>query len=226
MPSFYPRIIFDVGANVGEFTQHSIKKFPNSSIHCFEPSELTFEKLKNNFKKDLGINFHKIALSNIEGQLPFTKNYDVCNSLVVKKDSDETNKSNDKLDIRIRALSGDNIEIETVKTKTIDSFCQENNISEIDLLKIDTEGFDFEVLQGARKTLESKSIGFIYTELTFSRDTNKFSSAFEVIDFLWSFDYEVFRVYEQATVDGKLRRANVALTSSTTRRYNKHNIWK
>jgi FkbM family methyltransferase len=226
MPSFSPSIIFDVGANVGEFTQNSIKKFPDSDIYCFEPSKSTFDKLKNNFGKVSRVHFHKIALSNIEGELPFTKDYNLCNSLVVKKTSDKTNRSNDKLDIRMRALSGENIETETVKTKTIDSFCQENDISKIDLLKIDTEGFDFEVLQGAKKALKNKDIGFIYTELTFSRDTNKFSNVFQVIEFLWDFDYEVFRIYEQATVDGRLRRANVALTSSTIREYNKHNIWK
>jgi FkbM family methyltransferase len=225
VPDLNPKIIFDVGANVGEFTLNSLKYFPNSKYFCFEPSEKTFNKIKNNIDlKNVLIN--KIALSNLDADLPFTKNHNLCNSLVVNKNSDAYNNQNDKLDIRMRALSGENIETEIVKSKTLHNFCKENNVEEIDLLKIDTEGFDFEVLQGAEKMLVQNKIGIVYSELTFEKNVNKFSKAFDVIDFMWKFDYEVFRFYEQATVEGKLRRANVVLTSPAVRSYNKHNIWK
>jgi FkbM family methyltransferase len=225
MPEFSAQTIFDVGANVGDFTRAGLKNFPRSRYFCFEPSSSTFDKLKNNVKND-NVSVHKIALSNINGVLPFTKSHSLCNSLVVRKKSDETNTQQDKLDLRMRALSGDDIETENVETRTLDLFCKDNLIDKIDILKIDTEGFDFEVLQGAKTMLFNKKIDLIYTELTFAKETNKFSNVFDVINFLWQFDYEVFRFYDQATVDGKLRRANVVLTSSPVRQYNTHNIWK
>jgi FkbM family methyltransferase len=225
IPDINPKTIFDVGANVGEFTLNSLNYFPNSKYFCFEPSEKTFNKIKNNIDLE-NVLINKIALSNLDENLPFTKNHNLCNSLVVNKTSDVYNNQNDKLDIRMRALSKEDIETEIVESKTLDSFCKENNINEIDLLKIDTEGFDFEVLQGAESMLIKNKIGIIYSELTFEKNVNKFSKAFDVIDFLWKFDYEVFRFYEQATVDGKLRRTNVVLTSPAIRSYNKHNIWK
>ena len=225
IPSFYPKTIFDVGANVGDFTNTGIEFFPKSNYFCFEPSEETHSKLIKKINNK-NVSFYKMALSNVNDVLPFTKNYNVCNSLVVEKDSDKNNSQEDKLDIRIRALSGDDIEIENVQTMTLDNFCDQNNIQKIDLIKIDTEGFDFEVLQGAQRMLSGNNIDIIYTELTFEKEINKFSRAFDVIDFLWGFDFEVFRFYEQATVGGKLRRVNVTFTSPNIRTNNTKNIWK
>jgi FkbM family methyltransferase len=182
IPSFYPKTVFDVGANVGDFTKSSLDFFPESKYFCFEPSENTYNKLENNIVNN-NVFLYKIALSNVNKKLPFTKNYNVCNSLVIEKNSDKENTQLDKLDIRMRALSGDDIETEMVQTKTIDSFCQQNDIEKIDLLKIDTEGFDLEVLYGSKNMLSENNIDIIYTELTFMKDTNKFSKAFEVIEF-------------------------------------------
>jgi FkbM family methyltransferase len=224
IPSFSPKIVFDVGANKGEFTKTGLKFFPEANYFCFEPSESTHKKLSCQIVSNK-VSIHKTALSNVNEILPFTKNHNLCNSLVVKKQSDKNNNEKDKLDIRMRALSGENIETEDVTTMTLDSFCKENSINKVDLLKIDTEGFDFEVLQGSQSMLSQKQIDVIYTELTFTKNVNKFSKAFEVIQFLWQFDYEVFRFYDQATVDGKLRRVNIVLTSSYIRDYSVNNIW-
>ena len=49
-------------------------------------------------------------------------------------------------------------------TVTIDTFCTQNNIEDIDLLKIDTEGFDLHVLQGAFDLLQRNAGRFIYVE--------------------------------------------------------------
>ena len=47
---------------------------------------------------------------------------------------------------------------------TIDDFCSANRIPKIDILKIDTEGFDLNVLKGAKQMLSRGQIAFIYTE--------------------------------------------------------------
>ena len=51
-----------------------------------------------------------------------------------------------------------------VDCTTIDRFCSECSIKKIDVLKIDTEGFDLEVLKGATSMLAHKAIKFIYFE--------------------------------------------------------------
>ena len=57
---------------------------------------------------------------------------------------------------------------ETVNVVTIDNFCKKNNIKKIDLLKIDTEGHEAEVLEGASKMLK-KNIKYILIEFHFSK---------------------------------------------------------
>jgi hypothetical protein len=47
---------------------------------------------------------------------------------------------------------------------TLDVFCEENSIGSIDILKIDTEGFDLIVLQGAERMLQNGRIKFIHVE--------------------------------------------------------------
>ena len=51
-----------------------------------------------------------------------------------------------------------------VRCTTVDSFCSERGVKQIDVLKIDTEGFDFEVLIGARSMLAQQAIKFISFE--------------------------------------------------------------
>ena len=43
-------IVFDVGANIGEWSQYMYNAKPNSKIYSFEPSKQTFTRLKENIK--------------------------------------------------------------------------------------------------------------------------------------------------------------------------------
>lgn len=52
-----------------------------------------------------------------------------------------------------------------VHCTTLDRFCADNGIDAIDVLKIDTEGFELEVLKGAQDVLNRRRIRFIYAEL-------------------------------------------------------------
>jgi FkbM family methyltransferase len=51
-----------------------------------------------------------------------------------------------------------------VRCTTLDRFCFERGVKQIDVLKIDTEGFDLEVLKGASSMLAQQAIKFIYFE--------------------------------------------------------------
>ncbi len=59
-----------------------------------------------------------------------------------------------------------------VKTKSIDVFCRENHINHIDLLKLDTEGNEFNVLNGAKTILSENKINAIYTEITETKENS------------------------------------------------------
>jgi FkbM family methyltransferase len=67
----------------------------------------------------------------------------------------------------------------TVKCPTVDLFCAERKIKKIDVLKIDTEGFDLEVLKGADAMLKRGAVSFVYLEFNDIRlDENSAGGAF------------------------------------------------
>ena len=82
-----------------------------------------------------------------------------------------------------------------VEIDTIDSFVSTNEISRIDLIKIDTEGFDFNVLLGANKTLTDQIVDFIVCEVGFLYQ--KSISNFDQINhYLYKKDYWLVGIYD------------------------------
>jgi len=83
----------------------------------------------------------------------------------------------------------------------VDDFVKENDISSIDLLKIDTQGFDLEVLNGAKASLESGMIKNVLVEINFISMYEKQGSAGDVIRELESVGFVLVDFYEKVRQD-------------------------
>jgi len=143
--------IFDVGANIGQTCLSFIKAFPASTIYSFEPVSKTFEQLGTNARKYANIKCFNLALGTKRESVSILSNQDTeINSLKNIVKSDDT-----------RAVC---IDVETAW-----NFCKDNDISSIDLLKIDTEGYELEVLMGFDKDFLKNKVKFIYAETGFDR---------------------------------------------------------
>ena len=138
-------VIFDVGANIGDWSKFFIKECKNINykLHLFEPSKFTFQSLKANL--DGNYNFHQIGFGDKNEQL--TLFYD------------KTNQGSASI------LNSNFAHSELIQIRTIDSFCKENKISTIDFLKMDFQGFEFNILKGAKKMLRNNAIKFIQFEI-------------------------------------------------------------
>ncbi len=135
-------LFIDVGANVGVYSILASAEAGAKSM-AFEPIPLTFGHLKDNININQLSNLvmaKNIALGGEKGVLKFTKTLDTTNHVVSK---DEV----------------DSLEIET---NTLDNIL--GNECPI-LIKIDVEGFESEVIRGARKTLENEKLKSIIIEL-------------------------------------------------------------
>ncbi len=147
-----PLVIFDVGANVGNYSS-----FINDSIHlprkiyAFEPFSKVFAQLRKLSNSIEDFYPFQLGFSNIQEKQTFLSSsaYSEVGSLY-NKDFSQLGFS---LDMS-----------EEVSFDTIDNFCSNRSISKIHFLKIDVEGHDFFVLQGANKMLSNNSIDFIQFE--------------------------------------------------------------
>ena len=146
-------IFFDVGAHEGESIKIFSKNFTISKIYSFEPSPINFLKLKKkvnlfskNFKNlkiyvenvGLGNEKKKIYLKQLNESSSSTINQINKNSKYFKKKSFFLNKLNAKNFYK-------NIDIQIIR---LDEYLNNNSIEYIDFMKIDTEGYEFDVLKG------------------------------------------------------------------------------
>lgn len=148
-----PLTVFDVGANLGKYALLISKIFQNrkKEIYSFEPSRKTYAQLKDNCGKDEDIKMFNFGLSDKEGKVKLYLDEETSGMASVYK----------------RRLDHFNLSVsieEEIQLKTLDGFCSENNIKKIDLLKLDVEGNELKVLEGAKNMLKNKAIRFIQFE--------------------------------------------------------------
>lgn len=142
------KTVFDVGANKGCFSRYMLNYLPTSNFLCFEPFPDTFDILKSNLSHAKFVHF----------QLAFGEKNE---SLIVSQNDLKSSDTNSLIHKRIGTSTEKKVHIDVV---TLDSFIVKNEILGIDLLKIDTEGYDLKVLKGAIQSLYSAKIKFIYVE--------------------------------------------------------------
>lgn len=147
-------VVFDVGANEGQFCAKLLNVFNGASIqiHSFEPSAQAFAKLNAGLAgRNLPVSTYNIALGDREETLPLF-----------------TNKPGSQIaSLTKRRLEHHGIEMtpmETVEVKTLDLFCRENGTEEIDFLKLDVEGHEMKCLLGAADMIERGKVAAIQFE--------------------------------------------------------------
>ena len=92
---------------------------------------------------------------------------------------------------------------ETICISTIDEYCIQNNIKNIDLLKIDTEGYEMNVLEGAFDMLKGKKISFIFCEVGFLQSNKRNTSFSELCEYLSLKGFNFYSLYQMSDHDWK-----------------------
>lgn len=164
--------VFDVGAHVGEwvnlFKAHFHKK---ASVYSFEPSKKAYSELsKINME---GLYTENLALGEVKGRKYLSANITGESTACV---SDK--KNNMKL-------------YEQIDIVTLDEYCAENKIDTIDLLKLDVEGYELKVLEGAGEMINKGKIKLIQFE--FGATSSEKYSLKQFFDIL-SKQYQICRI--------------------------------
>lgn len=143
--------MFDIGANVGDYTKLLAATFPDSHIYSFEPVKETFAILSKNIVEN-NVTLNNIGIGEAEGER--TLYLDKANSGLASL----YNRQLDYLGISLCRQ-------EQVKLTTLDFYCEENQIEAIDFLKMDIEGSEYNALLGASNLLKGGKIKVIQIEM-------------------------------------------------------------
>lgn len=177
-------VFFDVGANLGQTIKKMCSIYPQAKIYAFEPSKNCFETLQINFDT-ANVSLHNLAVGSNCGNLEFNEySWSALNSLL--KRAYGTAKI---------------LETYQVEVVTIDSFCKNNAVNHIHLLKTDTEGYELNVLKGASDMMKRNAIQFVYVEIFFNENYVGQSSFGDIYNFLLENRFELVRFYDVLYTD-------------------------
>lgn len=140
--------VFDVGAHFGDWTVEVLKRRPDATVDCFEPTPSIAKDLAARLDGTGKVAIHEVALSDHNGsaELLIDPRYPSLNSITP------------------RPQTGGEVIPTPVVLRTGDTFAADLGVSRIDLLKIDAEGHDFAVLKGFETMLAAGAISVVQFE--------------------------------------------------------------
>ncbi|HKJ23400.1 MAG TPA: FkbM family methyltransferase [Myxococcota bacterium] len=201
VPGFRPALVFDVGANVGQSVPRLRDAFAAATIHCFEPGQRAFATLETAAAGDARVRCHRLALGADPGpgRLERRGSFGEKSVLSVGEGDDAR---------------------EPVAIDTLDAFCAREGIEHVGYLKIDTEGHDLLVLQGASGLL-ARGVDAIEVETGMGHDNALHAPLARFVEILAPHGHRLFGLYEQThewpTGAPHLRRANAVFLREDVR---------
>jgi len=170
----------DIGANSGQTIDFVKKKFPNATIHSFEPTPKLFVNLKQKYGNFDHVFLHNIALADDNKELDFFQSeFSPANSCLEPDASlykDFKHKIAETLD------NSTKIKVNGLK---LDTWYKENIDGQIiDIVKIDTQGFEYNVIKGGIDSLK-ENVKLLYFEIQYHDFYKKAVPFYKIYEFLY-----------------------------------------
>ncbi|MCC6659847.1 MAG: FkbM family methyltransferase [Phycisphaerales bacterium] len=141
------RVIVDIGAHHGRLSRAYHRVFPEARVYAFEPAPASFQHLRRNLGREPWAELVQAAAGAHDGEA----------RLFVSQRNDQMSNSAFPFADGEAAAVG-------VQSVRLDTFCRDRSIEHVDCLKIDVEGFELAVLEGARGLLERGAVDVIMAE--------------------------------------------------------------
>ena len=175
-------VLVDIGGFQGEWTETCLRKFLDKKIYVYEPNFEIFQRIENKFSKEKNVILKNLGVSSSSSYQTYYK--------ILSTDDVIQMSGFVKREIYSQ------YEVEEIKIKTV--ILDEEIKDPIDFIKIDTEGFELEILKGMETILKSKNSKFIQFEYG-GTYLDKGINLNEVIAYLSYFGYKVYNIS-----DGKI----------------------
>jgi len=152
-----PKIIVDIGANVGIATVYFSCLFPHSKIYSIEPDPTTFSRLQHQTSGLKQVHIWCGAVGAKDGSITFySSRNSLSSSIYPRLESDK------KINVSVISL---------------DSFCRKNKISKIDFLKFDVEGAEWSIFSALPRININHFIGEYHQDLV-GKSVHEFAALF------------------------------------------------
>tara|TARA_Y100000589_G_C27152267_1_gene629431 strand:+ start:113 stop:844 length:732 start_codon:yes stop_codon:yes gene_type:complete len=181
-------VIFDVGAYHGLWISTYIKKFEGAISYLFEPCKSSFSILNEKYKANQNINIFNIAMSNQLGsKLVNINTKEYTNSLLDLDEKASDSWQNEELK---------NSSKELVEVLSLDQFCINKNITKINLLKLDVQGYESRVLSGSKSLLQKGKVDLILLEIIVVPTYDKQSKVNELFNIFEENGFQLYGIYD------------------------------
>jgi len=200
LPGFRGEVVFDAGSHHGQSAERFLRWFPAARVYCFEPVAESYALLKQNLAGAARVRCFQLALGASPGQA------------AIRREGPPDMYAIDELTRPERGSPG-----ETIPVETVDRFSAREGIEHISLLKVDTEGHDLAVLEGAKGLLGRQAIDLIQVEAGWNPGNRRHVPVEAFKTHLEARGYRLFGVYQQVgewpTGEPHLRRADLVFVS-------------
>lgn len=178
--------IVDVGANIGVVSAMLARAYPGRIVHAFEPNPSSHQTLVENIARNGIPNIRAVqaAVGSSDGTLKF---YAPSKSRGIAQIASRPGE--DVIDVQVLQLS---------------KYFAQNAIDRVSFMKVDVEGFEAGVFEGAKEHIQSKRIAMIYYEVSSQACNSAGTSLNAASELLLEFGYRIQRLGE----DGSLAPAD------------------
>ncbi|MCD6528143.1 FkbM family methyltransferase [bacterium] len=182
-------VFFDIGANIGIFSILSGLKEKNIEIYTFEPASETFKVLKENIKLNnlQNIKAFQIGIGDYRGKAVLKIN---------ARWSDGLNTIGRATHPECKIVGKEEILI-----TTLDDFIKEHSVKKVDIMKVDVEGAELLVFQGAKKLLRCQEAPLILYE---SRISNAKGFGYHPVEIMWCLRDLGYKLFDLDEETGKI----------------------
>ena len=193
-------IIFDVGANIGQTTKIYRTIFPAAKIFAFEPYNESFEQLKLKYDEEENTQVFRLALGSTSGHQTFHVNPSSPTNSLLATDGHGPKVWGEGL-----LETVDTVQVDVVR---LDDFLRNIDVDRIDLMKLDVQGAEHLVLEGAIDALRENRISVIFTEIITMPTYVGQISFHEMLRKFDDHNFDLYNIYNLSTVDGRLRQVD------------------
>ncbi len=179
-------VIFDIGGNIGYFAMLFAARAPHGAVHVFEPIPLNASLIKtsadlNGFTR---IIVNRCAVGDERKDVAFSVSMDSAYSSMI-----DTGRSAEAESI-------------SVPMETIDAYVSRNAVSRVDIMKVDVEGAEHMVIDGASGLLSDpqRRPRLIMLELTEVNLAPFGTSVAKVIQAMEAFDYQPLQLNSEGNL--------------------------